>query len=122
MPEKVILNKKLRLINIKSMGVVTVEDLKQSLSEIIILKNESNFNRIFVDHKEATLLPRSVPTFNFGADISRILRGSSIALVTSQRTEYDINFFKNVVNAGGGNVHVFNSEIPALRWLARQPE
>ena len=110
------------MINIKSIGVVTVEDLKKSLSEIIKLKNESHFNRIFVDHKEATLFPTSVPAFNFGADISRVLRGTSIALVTSQRTEYDINFFKDVVNAGGGNVHVFNSEIPALQWLARQPE
>ena len=122
MPEKVILSKELRAIKIKSMGAVTVEDLKQSLSEIIKLKKDSKFNRIIVDHKEATFLPASVPAFNFGADISRLLRGTSIALVTSQRTEEDIYFFKDVVNARGGNVHVFKSEIPALQWLAIQPE
>jgi hypothetical protein len=122
MPEKVIISKELRVINIRSIGVVTVEDLKQSLSEIIKLKKESKFNRIFVDHQEATFLPTSVPAFNFGADISRLLIGTSIALVTSHRTEYDINFFRDVVNARGGNVHVFNSEAPALQWLSRQPE
>ena len=120
MPEVVEINNEFQMIHIKSTGDLTVNDLKQSLSEIINIQKEKGFSRIFVDHIEATSFPSMVPAFNFGADIGRLLQGTLIALVTSKRTESDIKFFRDVANARGGNVQIFYSEKPAIQWLTGQ--
>ena len=121
MPEKVYLNEGFQIICVKSVGLVSIEDLQQSLVDIKKLKERSKLNKIFVDHTEATSFPASVPAFNFGADISRLFRRTSIALVNSNHAKADINFFTEVVNARGGNAQIFNMEKHALEWLIAQP-
>jgi len=121
MPEEVSIKEDLQIIHIKSVNEVTVRDLKLTLSKILKFKEVKGFTRIFVDHSETTSFPSVVDAFNFGADISQLFKKTSIALVASKRTERDIEFFRDVVNARGGNVQIFYSEEPAIQWLTAQP-
>jgi hypothetical protein len=121
MPEIVDINEEFQMIHVKSVGDVSDNDLKQTLSELIKLIKEKGYARIFVDHSKASSFPEAVPAFNFGAEVGRFLQGTSIALVTSKRTESDIAFFKDVASARGATVLIFYSEKPAIQWLSGQP-
>lgn len=118
MPEEVNINQEFKAIHIISTGKITTGDLKKSLSEIIKIQNETGFTRILVDHIKAISFPSAVDSFNFGADVGNLLKGTSIALITTNRSESDINFFKDVVNARSGTAHIFYSEKQALQWLS----
>lgn len=121
MPETVNINQEIKAIHIIATGKITTGDLKKSLSGIIKFQNETGFTRILVDHIKATSYPSSVDSFNFGAHVGHLFKGTSIALITNDQTEGDIHFFKEVANARGGTVHVFNSEEQALQWFSSEP-
>lgn len=120
MPEVVTIKEKFQLIRVKSVGDVTINDLKHSLSEIIKLKKESGFTRVLVDHRKATSLLPAVPTFNFGAEIGQLLQETSIALLVPKRLEDEVKLFRDAANARGGNVHIFNKKKSAIQWLTGQ--
>ena len=85
MPEFVEYSSKLDIIHIKSFGIVTKEEIKQSFKEINALMEKMDNHKILVDHSEASSFPGNVEAFNFGSGIALTFKNAAIAIIHSEK-------------------------------------
>ena len=116
MPEEVFINKELGIIEVRSCGIVTREDLSCVLEPIETLSKETGINKVLVDTSEEKQLPAILDLDDFGATIPTFLK---VALVVTeeQPTAKRATFVRNAASIRGVQIETFTSREDALEWL-----
>ncbi len=117
MPEEVTIRKDLEIIEVKSIGDITLEDFEKTLDSILRIRQTQGLTRVFVDTNMVTSYPSTYPVFEFGEHVADSLGGVKIAIVAVSGTRDQCRFFETVARNRGGNVSVFDSPAAALAWL-----
>ncbi len=116
MPEEVSVNKELGIIEIKSYGIVTREDLSCVLEPVEALVKETGINKVLVDTLEEKELPNMWDLNGFGASIPVSLK-VAIVFTEEQPTARKAEFVKNISSFRGVQIQTFTSREDSLEWL-----
>lgn len=116
MPEKVTINKKLKIIEVDSFDDITINDLESSMAAVIKINNGTGFIRVLVDTTKEKSFPDIWKSFNFA---SKMPRGMQFALISKegQFTKEHVHFVETVARNRGLSVKEFHSKSEALEWL-----
>ena len=118
MPEKVSHNKKLGIIEVRSYGVVSPEEIVSSVNLVEQIRTETGINKVLVDTLELKSFPSTMRIFDIVAQFPRSVR---IAVVTSdeQPTKDDVRFTVTAASNRGVSIREFTSQADALEWLKK---
>jgi hypothetical protein len=118
MPESVTYSSHEHLINVKSTGNLTKEEVRVSMCTVAKFCKETGARKVFVDQLDAKSFPDNAFGFNLGSDVAHLLKGVNIALVHSHEVRDDIKFLEKVAQKRGGNIKVFSNVESAKSWLS----
>lgn len=116
MPEEITINNDLQIIEVMSVGDITINDLESSMATVKKINSETGFTKILVD----TTREKSFPdTFKVHTFASLMPRGMQFALVSNegQPTKKHVRYVETVAINRGLLVQEFNSKSAALEWL-----
>jgi hypothetical protein len=116
MPDKVHVNREQKLIQVQSYGVVTRDDIAESIASIREIFDSEGINKVLVDTTGQEKMPNTIDTFELFAAFPRAFR-LALLIQQSQVTERDIAFAETVGFNRGVQVKIFHDKEPALRWL-----
>ncbi len=116
MPVELFVNKDLGVIDVRSYGVVTREDLFSSLESAKMLVNETNINKVLVDTSEERELPNLLDLDDFGSSIPKFIK-VAIVITNEQPTERSARYIGNVASIEGVHIDTFTTREDALEWL-----
>ena len=121
MPDEVKVNEECGIIEIRSYGEVTKEDIAHSIAEVCRLNLEKGINKVVVDTTEQEQLPGTMGMYELFSLFPRDLR---VALVSEdlQPTARDIHFIETVAQNRGIKIRVFPSKEESLNWLGLRSE
>ena len=117
MPERVSVLEEKDIILVESYDEISVEDIRNSLAQVITIQRETGYVKILVDGSKETSMPETFPLYEFGEDLAKSLRGSQIAVIRSLFTHRDLEFLETVISNRGGQIRVFESVEEAYAWL-----
>jgi hypothetical protein len=117
MPEDIFVNKELGVIEIKSYGDVTEEELYNVLGEVELIVKEHGIQKVLVDTSEEKQLPAIIKLDHFGKGIPKSLK---VAILVSEKqpTVDKTKFVKNVASLKGTSITTFFSKEEAVEWLS----
>jgi hypothetical protein len=118
MPEEVFVNRDLGVIEVRSFGAVSREDLAGSVEQIETLSKETGFSKVLVDISEEEELPNVLDLDDFGGTIPGFLKVAVVA-VEGLPTAKKADFLRNVASVKGAQMELFTSRDEALEWLSR---
>jgi type II secretory pathway component PulC len=119
MPVDVFVNKDLGVIEVRSYGVVTREDLFSALESTKVLINKINNNKVLVDTSEEKELPNILDLDDFGSSIPKYMK-MAIVVTDEQPTAMRSRFIGNIASIKGAKTNTFTSREDALEWLNSQ--
>lgn len=119
MPETVRLREDLGIVEVRSYGRVTVEDLILSREAVAELCQTHAITRVLVDAREETLMPSTAALLEFGGSLSRLdsLRPVKQAVVVSLATQDDVRIIQAAAMNRGAQIRIFESLEKAMAWL-----
>lgn len=120
MPEEVFFNKDLGVIEVRSYGIVTREDLFSALELAKALLRETNINKVLVDTSEEEELPNILDLDDFGSSIPKYMK-VAIVVTDGQPTVMRARFIGNIASVKGAKTKTFTSREDALEWLNSNP-
>ena len=123
MPEVVTVNETLGIIEVRSYGEVSEQDLARSREQVSDIMREQGIMKVLVDAREETSLPSTFPLFLFGSSFAQsdILRSMTLAAVVSEMTKKHLAFIETVARNRGVEIRIFDSMDAALAWLTGSP-
>ncbi len=116
MPDLVTINKDENIIEITSYGVISKNDIKESIAKIKQIMNEIGINKVMVDTTKQESMPGTMGIF----DIFTIFpRDFKVALFRNdgQLTSEDIHFIETIAHNRGIMIKAFTSVDNAKEWL-----
>jgi len=116
MPDSVKINLDLGLVEIRSFGIVTSENITASIRKAEEAFKLHGINKLLVDITEQDQMPSISGIFNIFANFPKHL---NLALYAkkNQITEDDIHFGETVAVNRGINMKIFYSQPEAMAWL-----
>jgi hypothetical protein len=119
MPDKFTVNKELRLIEIRSYGIVTQKDIEGSLASATEVYKRQGISKVIVDATGLKEGPGTVEVFKMFSAMPRYL---SQAIITTKDhvKESELIFAENVAVNRGISLRIFYSREDALKWLYEQ--
>jgi len=116
MPDDLQINLARGLVQIRSFGVVTTENITASIKKTEEAFKLHGINKLLVDTTEQEQMPRILGIFNI---FSTFPKHISLALYAkkNQITEEDIIFAETVAVNRGLNMKIFYTMAEALKWL-----
>jgi hypothetical protein len=119
MPEVVTVREDLGIIEVRSYGEVSEQELTSSREEVSEIIRERGIKKVLVDACDLTSLPSTFPLFLFGKSFADedILRTMMMAAVTSEKTTKDVAFIETVARNRGVEMRIFDSTDAAIDWL-----
>ncbi len=116
MPDLVSLLEKHQIIEIKSYGDVTINDLKTSLSLVNEIHENTGITKVLVDARDQKSLPSTSNIFEFGVQLPYKLH-FALVIDKDQKTGNDVHFLETVAFNRGFTINTFTSRITAIDWL-----
>ena len=116
MPETVSLNDELGIIEVRSFGDVTVEDIEDSFREIKRVREESGVGKVLVDASEQTSMPGTADSFKITSNMPHFVR-IAVFISEGQSTEEDLLFVETLAISCGAIFRVYYSKEEAIDWL-----
>ena len=116
MPEEVRVNKELGIIEVRSHGPVTRDDLFSVLEPIEALARETGINKVLVDTSGEEHLPGILDLDDFAASIPCFLK-VALVVVEKQPTAKKASFVSNAAFCKGVEIQTFPSRESSLAWL-----
>jgi len=116
MPDEFTINEDLDLMEIYSHGIVSAEDIENSINKAKKVLLESGINKLIVDTTTQEKMPGTVSIFTIFSTFPREISLAIIA-VPDQLTVEDIQFAENVAVNRGIRMKVFSKRKKALKWL-----
>jgi hypothetical protein len=117
MPDTIEVNEELGIIEIRSFGQVTREDIAASIAKAQATLKEKGIGKILVDTSEQDTMPGAHQLLPMFADFPRNLR-LALLVKQTQDTKKDVEFARNVGFTKGVDVKLFSDRQKALAWLA----
>ncbi len=116
MPDLLTINKDENIIEIKSYGVVSKNDIKESIAKIKQIYNEIGINKIIVDTTKQESMPDTMGIFDIFTTFPRDFK---VALIRNdgQVTSEDIHFIETIAHNRGIMIKAFSSIDDAKEWL-----
>lgn len=116
MPETITVDHETGLIEVRSFGVVTADDLRASVEEVRRLRDLHGIAEVLVDVSEERSLADAPAAFEIVRTMPRQMK---IAVIGSEQaaTSSDVRFIETVAANIGLQVKIFESKKKALRWL-----
>ena len=122
MPEEVKLNKEEGIIEVSSYGVVTKQDIINSVDIVLKINRDTGIDKVLVDTREQTLMPSSIEIVELFAE--KFPHDMKVAVITSeeQATKRDIDFAEIIAaNRFFDKFRMFPSKEQAMAWLNQSP-
>ena len=122
MPEEVKLNEEEGVIEVSSHGVVTKQDIADSVDIISEIKRNKGINKVLVDTREQTSMPNTIEIVELF--IEKFPDNMKVAIITSEKqpTKRDIDFAEVVAaNRFFDKFKMFPSKEQALAFLNQSP-
>ncbi len=119
MPVEVLANKDIGVIEVRSYGVLTREDLFSAVESTKMLVIETKTNKVLVNTSEEKELPNILDLDDLGSSIPKYMK---IAVVVSdeQPTAMRSRFIVNIASVKGAHIDTFTTREDALEWLKSQ--
>ncbi|MFO0957660.1 MAG: hypothetical protein U0800_09380 [Isosphaeraceae bacterium] len=116
MPEMLRVNERDRIIEVDSHGVVTGEENRRAVAELLELITQTGFHKVLADTRGQQVVPSLAHLYHFGASFPV---GVKIALIVAsgQPTAADVAFLDDVAYNRGTNIRLFPTREDALAWL-----
>jgi hypothetical protein len=116
MPETVTLNEELGIIEVRSYGIVSANDMASSIESVKKISKKTGIDRVLVDASDLQAMPDTVDIYDLANEFPR---RTWIAVVGSEdQTSFrDLVFGETVATNRGVYIRVFTSEADALKWL-----
>lgn len=116
MPDEFKINESLGIIEIRSSGIVSKEDIFNSIQKSRQAYAEIGISKIFVDTTKQEKMPGTVDLFNLFANFPREFALALLA-TKNQVTVEDILFAENVAVNRGVQMKIFYDSDKAVEWL-----
>ncbi len=116
MPDRIQVDEDRGIIEVESYGVVSKEDIAESITKVRQLLNEKGINRILVDTTGQETMPDTIGIFDLFSTFPREFR-LALLVQKSQATAEDIRFLETVGVNRGILVQIFHEGEKALQWL-----
>ena len=116
MPEDIIINRDLGIIEVHSYGNVTGDTLDASLTKVKQIEENTGIGKVLVDTTEQDTMPSTFTIFQFAEKLPRDFR-FAIIVSEKQATRLDQDFFETVARNRGFIVKEFISKEKAIAWL-----
>ncbi len=117
MPQMVTVREDLNVIHVESYGDVTADDLRLSMEAVVKFHQNCNISKLFINATYEQSLPTTMPLFDFGAKVARVLGTLKIAVAKSPKTAEKRRFMETVIRNRGADLRIFDSKDAALKWL-----
>ena len=117
MPDEVRFNQELNLIEVKSFGVVTKNDILDSIEKIQQIQEDTGVNKLLVDTTAQETLPNPIEIFEIFSTYPREIR-TALLVQRTQTTARDVEFVETVAQNRGKTVKLHDNLEQALEWLA----
>lgn len=116
MPEKITLNEQRGIIEVSSYGVVTKQEIMNTVDAALKITRGRGINKVLVDTREQTAMPDSSEIVEIFSDFPDDFK---VAMLVSeeQPTLKSIAFFETVAVNRFFKYRIFSSEEDALAWL-----
>jgi len=118
MPEVVEINKDTGVIEVRSFGDVSLDDLDRTVTEINHIYEEHGIDRVLVDVRNGTSMPNTVELFYFAQSLPDVMR-IAIWVAQDQMTMAKVQFVRTVASNRGQRIQIFSTHKDALEWLVR---
>ena len=116
MPDKVFFNEDIGVIEVESYGVVTKNDIQESIRTILQIAQDKGINWLLVDTTRQETMPSTTGIYDIFSTFPRSLK-LALLVQPSQTTAEDIRFVETVGVNRGFSMQIFHSREEALKWL-----
>ena len=116
MPEEIKVDEERGIIEIRSFGKVSRQDIENSISTVTRINRERGINRILVDTTRQQSVPHTTNIYQLLSDFPHDLRVALLA-DEAQPTFNDIGFLETVSKNRAIHISAFTSRDEALKWL-----
>jgi len=116
MPEKVTPNEAHGIIEVSSYGVVTKQDIMNTVDIALKVTREEGINKVLVDTRRQTVMPNSSEVTEMFSDFPDDFK---VAILVSEKkpTAKDVVFLETVAVNRFFKYQAFSSEEKALAWF-----
>ncbi len=116
MPDKIRVLEDRGIIQVQSYGVVTKEDIAESITKVRQILDTEGISKILVDTTRQETMPSTIGIFELFSTFPREFM-LALLIQPSQATAEDISFAETVGLNRGIQVKVFYEQGHALQWL-----
>lgn len=119
MPDEFKVNKKLGIIEIRSYGVETEEDIAGSVTSALEVYEKTGINKVIIDATQIKEVPGIIDTFKLFSSMPRQIVQAIVA-TKDQVNENELIFAETVAVNRGIGLKIFYDRQDALNWLKEQ--
>ena len=119
------MNRKVEYLNAENIvvartsGSYALETEIETLKEVIALLNQHDCDKCIFDHRETTVIARTMGSFSRPGLYEELgLKRSVNMAIVAQELNDDLAFYENVCVNRGWKVRLFDKYNAALEWLA----
>lgn len=116
MPYELKVNEESGILELKSYGPVSGEEITESMIEIQHLSEETGIRLLFVDSREVDKMPNTIDLFELTSRFPRFLKMAILVPADSELME-TYKFGETVGVNRGIPLRVFTSASDAIEWL-----
>ena len=117
MPDEIRVDEELGIIEVRSYGEVSKEDIAKSIAEVRHIFATKGIDKIFVDTTKQENMPGTVQIYDLFRSFPREFK-LALLMQEPQATERDIAFAETVASNRGAQVKIFYEKERALAWFA----
>ena len=118
MPDDIKVNPELGLIEIRSYGNESQEDLEAIINKVLHINTKTSIDRVLVDTTQLQSLPSTVNIFSTMSSLPLKIKVALIA-TKNQPTANDIRFGETVARNRGIRFQTFSAISDAIEWLSK---
>ena len=116
MPDKIRVNEELGIIEVQSYGMVSKEDIAESITQVRHIFDTKGLNKVLVDTTRQETMPSTVGIYDLFSTFPRKFK-LAMLIEESQATKKDISFAETVGSNRAVQVKIFHEKEQALHWL-----
>ena len=116
MPDRVHVNEELGIIEVESYGVVSKDDIAQSIAEARQILEERELRRILVDTTNQQAMLDTTSIFELFSTFPGDFK-IAVLVQPSQITAEDVSFAETVAANRGIHIRIFSKRETSLQWL-----
>ena len=118
MPEDINVDEQSGIVNIRSYGVVSKNDLVEVIEKVKEINKKKHISRVLVDTREEERLIDTLDMYDIFTHFPSELRVALLA-EESQKTFKDVSFVETIAQNRGFKIKKFLSKDAGMEWLGK---